>query len=621
MRISLLERSLFALLSAALLGITFQCTHLSGTARAETADTITAQDIGRKSWDETVDNVRKYADFAAAISGIGSNVRTLLIPVSTIISSNVTVPANVTLLFWGEGRLNITTGTVTINGPVQAPTKQIFNCTAPGKVSFSGNKGKLERVYPQWWGARGDGSTDDTAAIQDAVNAAATMNGNNGGLVFFLTGRYKTSKPIVLPRTGADGSGRTVRLQGSGMRGGTTIGSSKATDFPRNRALIEWEARTACVLNQSIRDMAFSLPDVKGVSAIHYKLNGKVVLSQTFQADLENLLILGDNSYHQRLIRLEGSVKESSIDSIYGDCVPGTSANSTIVLEVDSTPVDGEAGGLNCSTIRAVQGGLTRGGRHQVFKGRISGSSFTSCYNSYGSGKAPAYEFINSRASTITNIGNSGGGTPQLRLTGCRSLTINGVSLGTSGGNGIEFINTDDCSWTGHYRSKSDIAFSSIGRKNLVLDAGSRHNRFYNFHINGLAAKEIQDSGIDNYCECYDVGSAKGWQFVGKLHQGSTDAKSVSGISGVSAGSIAARNLRGSVTISGTAVSAPVTFAVSEQDTSYYLTLTPVGGKGIPVADSRVVKSITKKITGFTVNLAAAPGAGNSVTYDWQLFR
>lgn len=55
-------------------------------------------------------------------------------------------------------------------------------------------------VYPQWWGATSDGSTDDYAAIQSAINAAES---SGGGRVFLPQGSYNIetslliSKPII----------------------------------------------------------------------------------------------------------------------------------------------------------------------------------------------------------------------------------------------------------------------------------------------------------------------------------------------------------------------------------------------------------------------------------------
>ncbi len=73
-------------------------------------------------------------------------------------------------------------------------------------------------------GAKGDGKTDDTAAIQAAINAAcAAVNAESasvGGLVFFPTGTYVTSAPLVVqnPSGGSPGGvqGPGVVLYGGG---------------------------------------------------------------------------------------------------------------------------------------------------------------------------------------------------------------------------------------------------------------------------------------------------------------------------------------------------------------------------------------------------------------------
>lgn len=57
---------------------------------------------------------------------------------------------------------------------------------------------------------QGDGRADDSAALQDAIDAAAARPG--GGLVFLPSGRYRISRTIFLwPGVRMFGSGSSVR--------------------------------------------------------------------------------------------------------------------------------------------------------------------------------------------------------------------------------------------------------------------------------------------------------------------------------------------------------------------------------------------------------------------------
>jgi hypothetical protein len=59
----------------------------------------------------------------------------------------------------------------------------------------------------------------------------------------------------------------------------------------------------------------------------------------------------------------------------------------------------------------------------------------------------------------------------------------------------------------------------------------------------------------------------------------------------------------------------------AELDTNYSVVVTPTASTGKPAAHSWRVQSIDKSTTGFTITTEADPGAGNSVTFDWQLMR
>jgi hypothetical protein len=124
--------------------------------------------LGNEKW---VNDPAYGGDFQGAVTAIGTNPTVLHIPPSTwTIAADLTIPANITLKVPRGAILNIANGkTLTLNGGVDAGLCQIFSCTGTGKVILG--PGSAKEVYPEWWGAKGDGVTDCTAAIAAATNA------------------------------------------------------------------------------------------------------------------------------------------------------------------------------------------------------------------------------------------------------------------------------------------------------------------------------------------------------------------------------------------------------------------------------------------------------------------
>lgn len=86
--------------------------------------------------------------------------------------------------------------------------------------------------------------------------------------------------------------------------------------------------------------------------------------------------------------------------------------------------------------------------------------------------------------------------------------------------------------------------------------------------------------------------------------------------SNISAGSIA-----GTIQVSETNSSGSVTFSTAQSDESYVIILQAKTVSGTPATGAYTISSKTYTKTGFSFNLLAAPGAGTSITFDWQLVR
>jgi len=81
---------------------------------------------------------------------------------------------------------------------------QIFAYTGTGTLAGTP---KIRELYPQWWGALGDGANDDVEEIQMALDMANTMG---GAIVFFPIGTYNISSALTMYTE--------VTLQGAGAK-------------------------------------------------------------------------------------------------------------------------------------------------------------------------------------------------------------------------------------------------------------------------------------------------------------------------------------------------------------------------------------------------------------------
>jgi len=139
------------------------------------------------------------------------------------LSTNETIPSNITLEIENGAVINIASGkTLTINGPFKAGLYQVFS--GDGSVSFG--SGAVAEVYPEWWGAMFDGTTDDSAAL----NAAIAVNRHiilPGGKTAAVGSRIDIPSSCVIEGAGGGTSGGTI-LKWIGAAGGTVVKTEAA---------------------------------------------------------------------------------------------------------------------------------------------------------------------------------------------------------------------------------------------------------------------------------------------------------------------------------------------------------------------------------------------------------
>jgi hypothetical protein len=173
-------------------------------------------------------------NLATVISTIGSSTpANLIVPPGTFtISANVATTPNIRLLPQNGANISIPTGvTLTINGPFEAGPYQMFSYTGTGQGPQANNTGvwplifsrtSVEKLYPQWWGAKGTDSSADFTALQQMVDCSIA----SGGLPMFCpAGVYKLTDTLKLGY-GAPGFVYGALFEGAGANLSGTNGMS-----------------------------------------------------------------------------------------------------------------------------------------------------------------------------------------------------------------------------------------------------------------------------------------------------------------------------------------------------------------------------------------------------------
>ncbi len=123
-------------------------------------------------------------DFSAVLSRIGSTPTTLVVNTLQMIETNTTIPSTLSIRIEAGGGFVIKSGyTLTIEGSLTAGFMAIFS--GNGSVVFG--KNSIREAYPQWWGAAGDGVTEDSSSFQKALKAIGL---SGGGTLFIPMGVF-----------------------------------------------------------------------------------------------------------------------------------------------------------------------------------------------------------------------------------------------------------------------------------------------------------------------------------------------------------------------------------------------------------------------------------------------
>lgn len=145
-------------------------------------------------------------DLEAALTAIGATVTTLIINMQPDDLTGAEEVPTTTHIDWLKGYPLGGAFTLTFNGSLTAGDYQLFSSdlTVEGDI-------KAPFVTPQWWGATGDSSTDDTVPIQACLTSPAKNIVLGQGYTYIIDGGLTSS---VTGRT-INATGSTIKLKTS----------------------------------------------------------------------------------------------------------------------------------------------------------------------------------------------------------------------------------------------------------------------------------------------------------------------------------------------------------------------------------------------------------------------
>lgn len=204
------------------------------------------------------------------------------------------------------------------------------------------------------YGATGDGSTNDRAALQAAIDAAIVA----GGIVYMPPGTYKISTPLDF--SALKGTLRGVTLEGAGS-GGIQSGDSAAATIlndSASAAIIAYGslAGTSSLAIEGLRLCNFRVKNAQGIGSSNYTIDFDYV---TGMFQISDVIVYGQNLGGNGIRLRNIGHGQSTLDRV---TVRGFNAGAGIRISVETTsnvdvaPNSGNIAAVACQAIDVLTG-------------------------------------------------------------------------------------------------------------------------------------------------------------------------------------------------------------------------------------------------------------------------
>ncbi|HEX8071727.1 MAG TPA: right-handed parallel beta-helix repeat-containing protein [Pyrinomonadaceae bacterium] len=178
-------------------------------------------------------NAAAYPSFGAAVDAVAAAGGALVVSTSQTLTADKTVPAGVHLRFEPGGTLSAQRPvTVTLHEPPVAGRWQLFGENVT--VKFAPRAPDV--LFPEWWGARGDNTTDDYPAFRralDSMKGASPHLQLAAGRTYHLSQTLDVDFHLLLDSTGgADNWYQPAALSWPADTTGLRVHSNQTRDGP-----------------------------------------------------------------------------------------------------------------------------------------------------------------------------------------------------------------------------------------------------------------------------------------------------------------------------------------------------------------------------------------------------